>query len=231
MAGKTRSNKARPLTGMARSADRHALYERSVQQPEVAIGLMEHAYASLHDGALPQVLREDFCGTALLSSSWVASELNRRAVGIDLDPRVLAYARKTHLLPLGSHAKRLRLVEADVQSCGSRADVIASLNFSHCIYHERTNLVRYLRHARRCLYPGGLMVMDLYGGAGAFEPCLDERAFETFTYQWEQVSYEPVTARAVNHIHFTFPDGSRRSKAFQYDWALVDDPGVARCHG
>jgi SAM-dependent methyltransferase len=199
----------------AKNADRHELYERSVQHPELVIDLIEHRYKGR-----PLVLREDFCGTAQLASMWVASDPKRRAVGVDLDKRVLAWADRHNRKPLGEAADRLELVRSDVMKHAGRADVVVSLNFSHFIYKTRKDLVAYLRHARRCVKPGGLFVCDLYGGPGALAPCRDERDFGSFSYEWEQVSYDVHTARVLNHIHFKFPNRSRLDRAFTYDWRL-----------
>ncbi len=46
--------------------------------------------------AKPLVLREDFCGTAMLSHEWVARDVERTAWGVDLDADVLAWADAHH---------------------------------------------------------------------------------------------------------------------------------------
>lgn len=204
------------MTTDAKRADRHALYEIAVQQPLLILDLIENRF-----NGEPLVLREDFCGTANLASTWVANHpRRRRAIAIDSDSKVLAYAERRHRRSLGAAANRLRLIEGDVMRCAAKADVIASLNFSHFIYKTRRELLKYLRHARRCLASGGMMLLDLYGGPGAMAPGIDERPFGDFTYLWEQASYDPLTAVVRNHIHFRFPDGSERRRAFTYDWRL-----------
>lgn len=203
----------------ARHAEKHALYETAVQQPIVVIGFIEEIFAQMI-GREPLVLREDFCGTAYLSSTWVRSRPDRKAVGVDIDAKVLRYAQRHHRKPLGDAAGRLTLVESDVLACRARADVLASLNFSHCIYKTRDAMVKYLTHARRRLADDGVMILDIYGGPDAQEPCLDKRRFGDFVYEWEQQSFDPITADVVNHIHFRFPDGSARERAFTYRWRL-----------
>jgi len=49
-------------------------------------------------GVVPKRLREDFCGTGLFSCAWVKSAADREAVGVDLDPEVLAWSR-AHTCP------------------------------------------------------------------------------------------------------------------------------------
>lgn len=202
----------------ARNADRHSLYETAVQQPIAIIELLESVLPARH--AAKAALREDFCGTAFLSATWVRGGESRRAVAVDNDRRIIAYARRHHRRPLGPAAWRLRMVCSDVLRCKAKADVIASLNFSHFIYHDRPALLKYLRHAHRCLHPRGLLLLDAYGGPGALSPCLDQRRCGDFTYLWQQESFDPLTHRVVNHIHFRFRDGSKLQNAFTYDWRL-----------
>lgn len=47
---------------MAQTADRHVLYEASVQAVEHEVEFVSDTYHSLR-GKRPRVLREDFCGT------------------------------------------------------------------------------------------------------------------------------------------------------------------------
>jgi hypothetical protein len=37
---------------------------------------------------------------------------------------------------------------------------------------------------------------------------------------WHQERFDPITADALFHIHFRFPDGSALEQAFTYDWRL-----------
>jgi len=204
---------------IARQTDKHTLYEMAVQEPNLLIGLIEQVYEQLA-GRTPQSLREDFCGTANLSALWILQDEQRKAVGVDNDPKVLRWAEKYNRRPLGDRAKRLKLTESDVLACRSKADVVASLNFSHFIFTTREQMLKYLRHARRCVKPGGVFVLDVYGGPGAMKPCLDRRDHGQFEYLWEQKSYDPLTAQVTNYIHFAFPDGSQKKRAFTYRWRL-----------
>ena len=54
---------ARRRRTMAARADRHQLYERSVQNVEAEIDFVDETYRSLR-GRRARLLREDFCGTA-----------------------------------------------------------------------------------------------------------------------------------------------------------------------
>jgi hypothetical protein len=75
-------------------------------------------------------LREDFCGTAQLSTTWVERDVAREAVGVDLDAEVLAWAQARH--GTGAHSDRLRLVHADVLTVEGLplADIVCAFNFS-----------------------------------------------------------------------------------------------------
>ncbi|MHB1155772.1 MAG: class I SAM-dependent methyltransferase [Phycisphaerales bacterium] len=210
----------------ARNADKHELYEVAVQRPEVMIGFVEDLAEMLERfrGREMVTLREDFCGTANLSNMWVRSSAGRKAVGVDWDEEVLAWAREHHVNVDREAASGMKLVCGDVMAVNAKCDVLASLNFSHGIYKTRAEMLAYLRHARRCIGPGGMMVMDTFGGPGAMEKCLDERRFAQFTYQWEQASFNPRTNEIVCHIHFRFRDGSVKRRAFTYDWRLWSLP-------
>lgn len=199
--------------------DRHELYEIAVQQPERMVGFIERAYSEICGGDA-RVLREDFCGTANLATTWVRSASDCRATAVDSDASVLRYAQRRHRVSLGAAASRLRLINNDVLRCRAVADVIVSLNFSHFIYQTREDLLRYFRHVRRCLAPRGLFICDAYGGPGAQRPSTDRRRFGDFTYLWEQASYDPITAQVVNHIHFRLRGGHRINRAFTYHWRL-----------
>jgi len=210
--------------------DRHQLYEIAVQQPERMVAFIQRAYRQLHRRE-PRVLREDFCGTANLATTWVRSAAGRQAIGIDADAAVLRYAQRRHRRWLGPAAGRLRLVHADVLRCRAGADVAVSLNFSHFIYRSRAELLRYLRHVRRCLAPDGLFICDAYGGPAAQQPGTDRRRFGDFTYLWEQASFDPITAEVVNYIHFRLRGGSRMNCAFTYHWRLWTLPELREALG
>lgn len=209
-----------PSSLTARNADRHALYEIAVQRPEVIVGFIEEL-AEATDRRPIKRLREDFCGTANLASFWVADGADHEAVGVDLDAEVLDWAERHNRGPLGEAAERLTLIAGDVMSVeAAPADALVSLNFSHCIYHDRASLVAYLERARANLAPGGLLVCDTFGGPESIRASVDERSFSGFTYQWEQRCFDPIDNRIDCRIHFRFPNGSRMRDAFRYDWRM-----------
>ena len=61
-----------------RSRERHWLYQEAVQSPDVHFGFFDRAYRE-RNGRLPLSLKEDFCGTALLST-------DNKAAGAKLTP-------------------------------------------------------------------------------------------------------------------------------------------------
>jgi SAM-dependent methyltransferase len=204
--------------------DRHVLYERAVQSPDAELGLLNRLLRRA--GQPARWLREDFSGTALLSASWVESGPRRIAVAVDLDPAVHRWAA-THRLPsLGAAAERLHLVQADVRRAPPGPfDAILALNFSYQVFRERAALRDYLVAARRALVPGGLFMLDLFGGHLAHQEVTERRRIGGgVTYVWEHQACDPITQRVRCAIHFELPGGRHLTRAFTYDWRLWSLP-------
>ena len=207
----------------ARTADRHVLYELSVQEPEADLDFAERFYRKMR-GKRPTLLREDFCGTAAISCEWVRRRRSNLALGVDLDPKVLAWGRKHNLAALSeSAAERVRLVEADVLDVQRpKADMTLAMNFSYWIFKTRPELLRYLRSAYKALKRDGVMVLDAFGGSDA-QVILEEKTKidgRGFTYVWDQAKFNPINNDLTCYIHFDFPDGTRMRRAFTYHWRL-----------
>jgi len=201
--------------------DKHRLYELSVQDPEHDIRLMTRIYRKESGGRTALRLREDFCGTGLLCSTWVRSHPEQTATGIDLDRGVLAFARRNNVAPLGDDAERVTLLRQDVRDpVKGRFDLAVAFNYSYFIFRDRKTMVGYFRSVRRSLAPGGLFFMDAYGGSQAMEELVERRRIDGFTYVWEQESFDPIDAAVVNRIHFRLPGGERFDRAFTYRWRL-----------
>jgi len=201
-------------------SDRHALYEQAVQSPETEIDLLTRVLR--RTGHPSRRLREDFSGTALLSATWVTSRADRTAVAVDRDRAVHDWARQHRLGELGPAARRLRLVESDVRA-GPRGpfDAILALNFSYQVFHTRADLRDYLVNARRALAPGGLMMIDAFGGWLTQRGLTERRRLPgAATYVWDHESFDPITHRIRCSIHFELADGRRLRRAFSYDWRL-----------
>lgn len=211
----------RPSSTQAERADPYALYEASVQSPELEIEMLASIFARRR-GRRARLLREDFAGTSALSAAWARSAPDRRAIAVDHDPGVLAYGYLHHVLPLGPGAgDRIELRPGDVREVRrDRADVICAYNFSYWTFKTRRELLGYFRAAREGLAEDGMFFLDLFGGSTAMQTSLEVRELEGFEYVWEQASFCPLTHDLLAHIHFRFPDGSRLLRAFTYDWRL-----------
>jgi SAM-dependent methyltransferase len=216
---RNRGNRRRPpLT--ARNAERHVLYEASVQDPDVEIERV-HRIFKRRTGRVPLSLREDFAGTANLCATWIRSRRDRTATGIDLDRETLEWGRWHHLAPLGEDAYRITLRCQDVREpVPGRFDVAVAFNYSYQVFKTRADLRAYFAAVRRTLVPDGMLFLDLMGGWEARMPLEEERREKGFTYVWDQDRYNPIDSNLVCHIHFRFDDGSEMRRAFTYDWRL-----------
>jgi SAM-dependent methyltransferase len=208
MASSTRTGRGRSRRAWrsARTSDRHELYEKSVQDPQSECSYIERIYRGLR-GRAPLSLREDFCGTALVSRMWVRRK-GRIAHGVDLDPEVLAWAQARASSDLGADARsRLSLLRGDVRTVRTPpADVLVAMNFSTFVFHTRPALLEYYRRARAHIKRDGIIIVDAYGGSGSWTEQEEERDLDGFTYVWDQAMVNPVTGRVRNHIHWTLPE-------------------------
>jgi SAM-dependent methyltransferase len=215
------ARKARGPRFTAATADRYELYQLAVQSADLDVRFLRKVYREIR-GREPRHLREDFCGTALLCAEWVKLDPKKTAEGYDLDPEPLEWGRQRNIEPLGRRAARVELHLADCRRKARRlADVRVVQNFSYWILRERRQLLDYFKKARAGLAPGGIFVLDTYGGTEATVETLEERRIEGgFTYVWDQHAYYPATGEFHCNIHFRFRDGSRLDNAFQYVWRL-----------
>jgi hypothetical protein len=220
--------------------DRYALYEAAVQGAEHDLDFISRVYARANRRA-PRLLREDFCGTALLSCEWVARGRGNRAWGLDLDPEPLAWARAHRLARMRSAASRITLQRRDARSVSARrVDAVVALNFSYWVFKTRAELTRYFRAARRSLLPGGMLFANAFGGTEAMHTLTETRRVKAtqgpdggripgFTYVWEQAQFNPVDHHLLAHIHFRFRSGAVMRRAFTYDWRLWTLPEIREC--
>lgn len=210
---------------MSAQADRHELYETAVQDPESDADTLARFYKRFRKRDA-MILREDFCGTATLSTAWAKSKKGRRSIGIDLDLPTMHWGRKRHIEPAGPEVeRRVRLHHANVlDGVGGKADITCALNFSYCVFQQRADLLAYFRVARRKLAADGIFALDVLGGTESMGEELMERGYDGFTYQWEQTEFCALTHHLLCHIHFVFPDGSMLRRAFTYDWRLWTVP-------
>jgi hypothetical protein len=225
MAKKRDKSKKGPL---AKQWDKYDLYRLSVQDPEHEVSVFVRFFKDAF-GRAPDVLREDFCGTASICCEWVKNKPSRRAIGVDLDPEPLDWGRAKYLAALSPEEQaRVTLLQANVLDAKTpRADVVAAQNFSFWIFKERALLLDYFKAVHKAMNPESVFVMDMMGGAKCMEDEYEEpRRVKGFTYVWEHAKFDPITHDALFHIHFRFPDGSKMEKAFTYDWRLWTLPEV-----
>jgi hypothetical protein len=212
---------------LASRADRHRLYELSVQNPETEIEFLDATFRALR-GRKARLLREDFCGTAAVSCEWARLRSSNRSIGVDLDAEVLAWGREHNLSQLPpAAARRVELIHSDVLEVRTEApDIIAAMNFSYWLFKERSQMKRYFQRVRETLAEGGILFLDAYGGYDSFREITEERELDGFSYIWEQAKFEPISNGLISYIHFGFPDGSRLDRAFSYDWRLWTLPEI-----
>ena len=225
MARKRKQKKAKKSRTQAQQADKYTLYQKSVQEPEPDLLLINRIFKT-HFGRPARLLREDFCGTALTSCSWVEMNRENRAWAIDLDPEPLNWGREHNVSALtDDQASRVKLIEGDVLDIGhEKVDVTIAFNFSYFLFKTRREMAEYLVRARGTLRPEGLLILDVYGGPDAQRTYEEPRELDGFDYIWDQHRFDPINNFGYNYIHFEFPDGSRMNRAFAYDWRLWSLP-------
>jgi len=196
-----------------KSTDRHWLYQESVQSPGEHIKFFDMVYEKAH-GKLPRILKEDFCGTAFMAADWVRERPDNIAIGVDLDEPTLEWGKEQNIAPLEAEEKeRVILHLADVRDIDDpKVDIVAALNFS------------YFEAARRSLAPGGMLVLDMFGGWEAQMEVTDKTKYSGFTYIWEQTAYDPISHITQFQIHFKFHGGGGIKAAFEYNWRLWTIP-------
>ena len=228
--GSEKKKAAKKGTGqtMAHLADKYDLYQRSVQSPEHEVWFFNRVFKR-EFGRAPSLLREDFCGTAIVACEWVRRRPGKASYAVDLDPTPLRWGEQYNRGRLArSEQERVRLVVDD--SCkvkGPKADIVAAQNFSFQCFKDRVSLRTYFQAAYKNLAKEGLIVLDMLGGPEVIEEGKEEvKEFPGFDYVWEQKRFDPITHDCEFAIHFRFPDGSRLNRAFRYDWRLWSIPEV-----
>jgi SAM-dependent methyltransferase len=220
--------------------DRFDLYEMCVQDVE-RLGPMLMA---LHAGGAPSgsglarqglVLHEDFAGSAALSRWWAARGPGWLAMATELDGPTLeeARARLDRQRASPDLAARVEVrhgdaLELDPRACGP-ADVVFAGNFSIGYLGTRDKLMAYLRGAQERLRPGGILAVDLYGGASAYALGGTVRRIEmgdgrAVSVLWRHDAADARTARVVNSLSFRVLDRGEVThelpEAFVYRWRL-----------
>jgi SAM-dependent methyltransferase len=206
---------------MAEVADRHHLYQESVQDSEFELDFVQDTYKEIR-GRKPVTLREDFCGTARTACAWTKRGADKRAWGVDYDTEVLEWGQKHNLRKLKPKQRsRVELIEGDVRTAKTpQVDVCLAFNFSYWIFQKRKELLDYFGAVYRSLNDEGILFLDAYGGSEAHTTQVEKHKLDGFTYLWDQNRFNAVTQEMFCYIHFRFPDKSRMDKAFSYNWRL-----------
>ncbi|MBP8301593.1 MAG: hypothetical protein KA020_14590, partial [Planctomycetes bacterium] len=121
-----KAKKARKPVLTSRNADRHVLYQRAVQAPEIDVRFYSRWFLKYTKRPL-RILREDFCGTALMACHHVKLNPENRAIGVDLHWPTLAWGRIHNVRPLLNEEQqsRLQLLQKNVLEVSSpKADAI-----------------------------------------------------------------------------------------------------------
>ncbi len=228
--GTSPGGESRRRSGLtASTADRHRLYELSVQDTEAEIDFVDEQFRVLR-GRKAVKLREDFCGTANTCCEWVRRRRNTLAVGLDLDQPTMDWGIKNHVSKLKpAQAKRIRLLQRNVLTPGSEGsgmDIVLAMNFSYFTFNTRAMMREYFEAVRRSLVKDGIFFMDFVGGWECQKKHREVRPLKGFTYVWQQGSFDPITHDIQCSISFRFPDGSGLRKAFTYVWRLWSLPEI-----
>ncbi|MBX2881517.1 MAG: class I SAM-dependent methyltransferase [Granulosicoccus sp.] len=211
----------KPELTMAEQADKHLLYQASVQNPDFELDFIDKTFKKLRRRK-PASMREDFAGTAISSCHWVERRKGNTAIAVDNDPEVLKWSQDNNISKLSADQKsRIKLLEDDVLIASTeKVDVLQAYNFSYWFFQERDTMLRYFKKTREALVDDGLLFLDVFGGSECYQTQKEKRKVDGFKYIWEQAEFNAITNELKCHIHFHFRDKSKLKKAFSYTWRV-----------
>lgn len=222
----SKSNAAQKPAPLSTSDLKFKIYESTVQSSAWQMRYLP-LFHKRFTGKVPTSMREDFCGTGIISCDWVKKSPHHRALGLDLDAETLEYADRVNRAALNSaQREQVTFVRQNVLvPTREKFDVIGAHNFSFFIFHERTELLRYAKAALRSLKPKGTFFLEMAGGEEFVRPGASSEKIKVpgvglVEYSWEQHPYDPVTKLADYSIHFKLPSGRWLNDAFTYHWRL-----------
>lgn len=219
----SRLAKKKKVTLTAKNADKHALYQMAVQNPESEIDFVDRTFRRLRSRTA-SVVREDFCGTAYSACEWVRRRKTNRAVGVDLHAPTLRWGEEHNLSTLTDEQRsRITLLTRDVLDPGPKGrgvDAVLAMNFSWFLMTERLKLVDYFASVRDSLVRDGVFFLDIYGGYESQKEQVERRREKGFKYVWEQAKFNPIDNMQTAYIHFEFKRGPAMKRAFSYTWRL-----------
>ena len=205
--------------------DNYALYHEAVQSPETDVEFYRDTYHEIFKSKKVTTLREDFCAGGAISAEWVKLNKKYRSCGLDLDPEPLEYGRKHYISKLTAEQQsRVALIQKNVLDKGiPKADIVAAVNFSYCIFKKRELLKQYFQNVYDSVNSKGLFILDIFGGSQCADIIEDRTKFKNMTYYWDQQSFDPITNEALFQIHFRVK-GKKYENVFTYDWRLWTIP-------
>lgn len=209
-------------------ATKYDLYIKAVQSPDTDVIFYKKIYEQIR-GKLKKslTLREDFCGTGIISTEWVKLNKHYKSIGLDLDPEPMKYGRENfiqHLKP--EEQKRIQLLEKNVLDKKlPKSDIVAAVNFSYCLFKQRDLLKKYFQNVYNSLNTGGVYIIDIFGGSQCADEVIDHTKHKDFTYYWDQKGFDPVTHNAHFAIHLRYKNKMYKD-VFTYDWRLWTIPEI-----
>lgn len=210
------------------SATKYDLYIKAVQSPATDVIFYKKIYQAIR-GKLKSdlTLREDFCGTGTISAEWIKLNKNYKSVGLDLDPEPMDYGRQRFIKTLKpEQQKRISLLQKNVLDKDlPKSDIVAAVNFSYCLFKQRDLLKKYFQNVYNSLKPGGIYIIDCFGGSQCFDEIIDHTKHKDFTYYWDQKGFDPLTSYAHFAIHFRYKNKMYKD-VFTYDWRLWSIPEI-----
>jgi hypothetical protein len=204
--------------------EKYRLYEGSVQNVDSDIAFINKEYYKLYK-KYPKGLREDFCGTGLLSCAWVKQGTEHKAWGIDLDPSPIDYGKKNHYTKLKKdQAQRVSYIQGNVlDKFKTGHQVVVAFNFSYFLFKKRSELLKYFTAVRKSLPEDGAFFIDIFGGTEAFQELEEETTHDKHSYIWDCSQFNPLTYETKYYIHFKVGK-TKYEKVFTYDWRMWTVP-------
>lgn len=200
------------MTSFESKISKFWMYENSVQNPGWQLQSLPRLHKKLIKKEIND-LREDFCGSGLLSAEWVRRSAQNTAVGLDLDPEAIEYAERVHLDGLKPVQKRrLKYLNQNVLKPTSRKfDSIFANNYSFFDFHERLDLLKYFKSAYVSLKSQGTLFLETAGGSGFLKPANDRFSKKLnhpkfgriqLDWVWQQQDYDPITSINDYSLHY-----------------------------
>jgi len=207
--------------------DKYEYYKASVQAPDVDAEFNFNTFKELK-GRKPVSFTEDFCGTFAISCEMAKLDPDIVVQSVDLDQEPLEYGKKTYYAELTPQQQnRISIMNRNVlDSKIGKTDIICAQNFSYFCFKTRAELKNYFAAALQRLTKDGIFLVDCFGGEDCFSANEQETEHDTFSYFWDQDTFNPVTHEGMFYIHFKRKGEKKREKVFTYDWRLWSIPEI-----